>query len=89
MRVIIGVLLLAVVGCSESAPEQQAQAPAPVELPAAGSTKVNTASLMPIPDDPAAVARLEQLGYTIHQEEDHLHPPGVKECPAMAGGPVM
>lgn len=89
MRVIVGLLVLVVAGCSESAPEQQAEAPAPIDLPAAGATKVKAASLMPIPDDPAAVARLEQLGYTVHEEEAHLHPPGVAACPAMAGGPVM
>lgn len=89
MRVMFGLLVLVLAGCSESAPEQRVKAPAPIDLPTVGSTEVKAVSLMPVPDDPAAVARLEQLGYTVHQEEAHLHPPGVKECPAMAGGPVM
>jgi hypothetical protein len=35
--------------------------------------------LIPIPKDKAQLDRLLAMGYTIH--ENHMHPPGVKECP--------
>ena len=35
--------------------------------------------LIPIPKDKAQLDRLLAMGYTIHR--DHMHPPGVKECP--------
>jgi hypothetical protein len=92
MRVTLAILVLALAGCGENPSEQQAASTAPAaapEIPAAPATPITAASLMPIPTDPAAVKRLQALGYTIHEDEGHLHPPGVNECPAMAGGPVM
>jgi hypothetical protein len=35
--------------------------------------------LIPIPKDKAQLNRLLAMGYTVHK--DHMHPPGVKECP--------
>jgi hypothetical protein len=44
--------------------------------------------LIPIPKDKAQLDRLLAMGYTIH--EDHMHPPGVKECPFdKTGGGVV
>lgn len=90
MRVSFTLLLLALAACGrgESEPAEEAQArPPAASAPAA--RPVATPAMMAIPADPAAVRRLEAMGYTVHREEGHLHAPGVKNCPAMADGPVM
>ena len=90
MRVTVILLLLAMGACgrgeSEPREEEQAQTPA-VSAPAARPAA--TPASMPIPNDPAAVRRLEAMGYTVHREGGDVHAPGVKSCPAMADGPVM
>jgi hypothetical protein len=45
------------------------------------------AGVIPIPRDKAQLGRLLAMGYKIH--EDHLHPPGMKECPFNMGGSVV
>jgi len=94
MRIIVGVVVLALAGCGGEGPPQgdagsTAAAPAAERQAAAGAMPVQASALMAIPDDPQALKRLEAMGYTIHKEEGHLHAPGVKGCPAMADGPVM
>ncbi len=93
MRVIMGVLALAVGACNEEAAREPVAAPPAetlaVEVPAAGGAIPIQAAMMAIPSEPDALKRLEAMGYTVHQEENHLHAPGVKGCPAMAEGPVM
>ena len=94
MRIIVAVLIVALGGCSGEN-DQQSEAASP----AAGSTNsaaspmaklpVKSAVMLAIPSDTKALKRLEAMGYTIHQEEGHLHAPGVKGCPAMADSPVM
>lgn len=93
MRLIMGALLLGLTACgsNESEPQPQADAPqsvATVSRPATPAAPVQTA-MMAIPDNPEALKRLETMGYTVHDEEGHLHAPGVKGCPAMADSPVM
>ena len=91
MRLIVATLLLALGACgSEGQPRQQAGPAAPaatVEVPAAAA--VSSAPLMAIPDDPEALKRLKAMGYTIHEEQGHLHAPGVSGCPAAGEGAAM
>ena len=52
--------------------------------PAAGQSMIPAKAmaemhLIPIPKDKAQLNRLLAMGYTVHK--DHMHPPGVKECP--------
>lgn len=89
MRTIAGLLVFAMAACgSEGEPKRDAQ-PAQASPPAAPVAPVQASAMMAIPSDPQALERLEGMGYTVHQEEGHLHAPGVKSCPAMADGPVM
>ena len=88
MRMTVGMLLLALGACSDAEPQREAESAQPASA-AAGVMPVQAAAMMAIPSDPQALKRLEAMGYTIHQEEGHLHAPGVKTCPAMADGPVM
>jgi hypothetical protein len=39
---------------------------------------------IPVPKDKAQLDRMLAMGYTVH--EDHMHPPGVKECPLDKAG---
>lgn len=90
MRVAMG-MLLALAGCSaERQAEEQSAAPAAaVEIPVAAPVVPASTPLMDVPKDPEVVKRLEAMGYTVHAEEGHLHPPGVTSCPKMDEGPVM
>jgi hypothetical protein len=94
MRAIIismGALLFG--GCEKSpaeeaqAPAENSSAPAVAALPGMAAPASLPPGLMALPEDPAAVKRLADLGYTVH--EDHLHAPGVKECPLMGNDPIM
>ena len=90
MRLTIALLLIALGACgSESQPRQQA-VPAPAaaaEIPA--SAAASPAQLMALPDDPQVLKRLEAMGYTVHADEGHLHPPGMTGCPAMGESAAM
>jgi hypothetical protein len=44
-------------------------------------------AVLEVPDDKQQLKRLLALGYTVH--EDHLHPPGMKQCPFNMGGGVV
>jgi hypothetical protein len=45
------------------------------------------AAMIPVPTDKAQLERMLAMGYTVH--EDHMHAPGVKECPFNMGGSVV
>ena len=45
------------------------------------------AAMIPVPSDKVQLERMLTMGYTVH--EDHLHSPGVKECPFNMGGSVV
>ncbi|HEX6072227.1 MAG TPA: hypothetical protein VFY95_04385 [Sphingomicrobium sp.] len=71
---------------------QPAQAPAATsaaapQSPVAGKMAPTKAAMLAVPEDKQQLERLLALGYTVH--EDHLHPPGVKECPFNMGGGVV
>ena len=91
MRLVFVTFVLALGACgSESQPQQQAGPTAPaaaIEIPTTAA--VSSAPLMAIPDDPEALKRLEAMGYTIHEEQGHLHSPGVTGCPAMGESAAM
>ena len=90
MRLIVATLLVALGACgSESQPRKQA-GPAPAaaaEVPSAAAA--SSAQLMALPDDPEVLKRLEAMGYTVHADQGHLHPPGMAACPAMEEGAAM
>ncbi len=95
MRVSVAVIVLAVCACSGDGDPERDTSPSigasTVDVPVASGAMPAQASamMMAIPSDPEALKRLESMGYTVHREEEHLHAPGVKGCPAMAEGPVM
>lgn len=92
MRFVVGILLGLGACSAERQPEQHSVLP---EVEAPGVPAVAAAApnrsppIMPIPDDPQALKRLEAMGYTIHAEQGHLHAPGVASCPQMGDSPVM
>lgn len=55
-------------------------------LPGPDSTK-KSATVVPLPKDQAQLDRMILAGYTPHG--NHLHPPGVKECPLTKGSEVV
>ena len=81
-------ILLIAIGASacERAPDGQAAVPPPAApdatLPAPAPAS-RTDAVVPLPEDQAQLDRMILAGYTPHS--DHLHPPGVNECP-MANG---
>ena len=95
LAAILFVLALAACGKQESANSSHQHPSKPVALPspsAAQSAMPGKAAmemkLIPIPKDKAQLARLVEMGYTIHQ--DHMHPPGVNSCPFdKKGGSVI
>lgn len=94
MRLILvtSVLALGACGSESQRNEQPASAPpaaaAKTAAPAAAAS-ATAAPLMAIPDDPKALQRLAAMGYTVHEEQGHLHAPGLTGCPAMGDGPAM
>ena len=91
MRLTVATLLLALAACGpESQPRKQAGPAGPAaaaQLPA--SAAASSAQVMAIPDDPDVLKRLEAMGYTVHADQGHLHPPGMAGCPAMGDGAAM
>jgi tRNA G26 N,N-dimethylase Trm1 len=64
----------------------------PVPAPAAQSTSQDSRAtakmtMMEIPADKRQLERLLAMGYSVH--ENHMHPPGVKNCPFDMGGSVV
>jgi hypothetical protein len=44
-------------------------------------------AMLVVPKDKSQLQRMLAMGYTVH--EDHMHPPGVKECPFNMGGSIV
>ncbi|HVM21874.1 MAG TPA: hypothetical protein VM308_01040 [Sphingomicrobium sp.] len=88
------VLALLLWGCGRggdapaSAPEAQ-PGPAAADTMAApaGGQSPMKAALIEVPGDKQQLERMLAMGYTVH--EDHMHAPGVKECPFNMGGSVV
>jgi hypothetical protein len=71
-------------------PREKAKAPAPAapdaSLPAQAPVS-RAASVVPLPKDQAQLDRMILAGYTPHG--NHLHPPGVNECPLTKGNEAV
>lgn len=55
-------------------------------LPGLDSAR-KSASVAPRPEDPAQLDRMILAGFTPHA--DHLHPPGINECPLTKGSEAV
>ena len=81
------VLLIALGACAcDREPGKDAVAPAPAVPDASLSTQApvsKRAAVVPRPTEQAQLDRMILAGYTPHM--DHLHPPGVNECPLTKG----
>jgi hypothetical protein len=97
MRRVAILLLLGMSACGRQSSETAAQQP-PAKPMAAMADPMTTArqsvmaaaakaGVIPIPKDKGQLDRLLAMGYKVH--EDHLHPPGMKECPFSMGGSVV
>ena len=89
MKRLILLLALGIAACESEAPESAA-VPAPAApdamLPGATPTQ-QSASVVPKPKDNAQLDRMILAGYTPHGE--HLHPPGVNQCPLTKGSEAV
>lgn len=86
------VLALTLAACGKgSAPPAQApksSAPGTSVLPTVAAKPAAMERMIPVPADKAQLKRMLAMGYTVH--EDHMHPPGVKECAFdKAGGSIV
>lgn len=92
MSKLAALLALGLCACGGQDANEAAEAPA-AALPSAPQSKVvgtpaaTKASLLAVPQDGAELQRMLDLGYTVH--DDHLHPPGARECPLMGGDMVQ
>lgn len=82
-------LLLAALGaCAcDRAPDEQASGPspaAPADFTATEGPQSKAPLVLPKPKDQKELDRLILAGYTPHGE--HIHPPGVKNCPLATEG---
>ena len=89
-------LALGLCSCGKEADPaaQPTQAPAAAAVkPMAAQSKVSgqmaskKPAMLAVPADKQQLDRLLAMCYTVH--DDHLHPPGVKECPFDMGGSVV
>jgi hypothetical protein len=73
-------LILSACGKSAAPPDQASKASALVTnaMPTMASKPTAMERMIPVPTDKAQLKRMLAMGYTVH--EDHMHPPGVKEC---------
>ena len=94
MRHVSMLLVLGLWACGKDADPPQQQSPtqtaAPASVPRAtmpGKPAATQMAMMEVPDDKQQLERMLAMGYTVH--ENHLHSPGVKECPFDMGGGVV
>ena len=83
MKLLIPMIALLVCACDRETKGSTA-APPPTAVPEAASAKQSTPTskaplVLPLPKDQKELDRLILAGYTPHG--NHLHPPGVLECP--------
>lgn len=87
MKRLLLLFALGVSACEREAPEGTVSAPdTSLILPGEDSAK-KSASVVPLPQDQAQLDRMILAGYTPHG--NHLHPPGVNECPLTKGSEVV
>lgn len=86
MRRLLLLFALGAFACNR-APDERASAPDPVVLPeinAAQPARSEAPLVLPLPKDQKELDQMILAGYTPHGE--HLHPPGVKNCPLAKEG---
>lgn len=78
-------MLMIITASCDRTPDEQAVVPAPAasEALSAPAPTSRPATVVPLPKDEAQRDRMILAGYTPHA--DHLHPPGVNECPLTKG----
>ena len=89
MKRLLLLFALGIGACDRDAPEDTvvpAPAAADAILPGQDAEK-KSAAIVPMPEDQAQLDRMILAGYTPHA--DHLHPPGVNECPLTKGSEVV
>ena len=90
MRLIVASIAILLSACGvESEPEETASGGTAAAADIASPAAVSSPKMMAIPDDPDALKRLEAMGYTVHEEQGHLHAPGAGGCPAAGEGRAM
>ena len=89
MKRLLLLIALGASACNEE-PQRNAAAGTPaateVALPAQ-SRQSQPPKVIPMPKEQADLDRMILAGYTPHS--DHLHPPGVKECPIAQGSEAV
>ena len=88
MRQILIAMALMVGGC-ERQPQPAAEAPPAggAEIIATNDAQSKIPAVVPLPTDQAEIDRMILAGYTPHA--DHLHSPGVNECPLSKGNDAV
>ena len=88
MRLAMLILLLATGAC-ERQPEASTATAAPkrAELPQLDGPKSKIPAVVPMPKDQGDLDRMILAGYTPHG--NHLHSPGVNECPLSKGNDAV
>ena len=89
MKRLVLVFAIFAAGCDQ-ARQDQAAAPAPAAPDAALPTQApasQPSAVVALPADEAQLDRMILAGYTPHA--DHLHPPGVNECPLTQGSDAV
>lgn len=95
MRLLPTLLLAGLIACGKEADPESVQTPAKAapatamaaQSMVAGKQATAKAEMIPVPSDKQQLERMLAMGYTVH--EDHMHPPGMKECPFNMGGSVV
>ena len=84
-------VLIALAACACGRQEQQSAtvptATTPDEVMTSQGPTSEPPAVVPIPKDQAELDRMILAGYTPHA--DHLHSPGVKECPLAQGSEAV
>ena len=89
MKRLMLLFALGAAACESEAPESAAiPAPAAPDAMLPGTvTTQQSAGVLPKPKDQAQLDRMILAGYTPHG--DHLHPPGVNQCPLTKGSEAV
>ena len=89
MKVRLVLIALAACACNRE-PQDNGAVPAPAVPDAVVMTKAPASKpppVVPLPKDKAQLDRMILAGYTPHG--NHLHPPGVIECPLAQGSEAV
>lgn len=88
MKRLLLLFAFGVSACEPEAPKPTAvTAPAPDAMQSGLEPSKKSASIVPRPEDQAQLDRMILAGFTPHAE--HLHPPGIDECPMTKGSDVV